>query len=44
MLREEFYEGDLFTPDPNTTAYNLGRRDVVVYIDQLMNFKDEKDA
>ena len=34
-LEEEFYDGEIFDPDPHKTAYNLGRRDVVVYLKQL---------
>lgn len=39
-LEEEFFEGELFDPDPYKTAYNLGRRDVVVYLKQLQNFSE----
>ena len=35
LLETEFYEGALFTTDPYQTAYNLGRRDAVVYLKQL---------
>jgi hypothetical protein len=41
-LEEEFYEGDLFDPDPHKSAYNLGRRDVVVYLKQLQR-QSERD-
>lgn len=35
VLESEFYDGELFDSDPHITAYNLGRRDVVLYIKQL---------
>lgn len=40
-LEEMFYDGDLFDPDPYSTAYNLGRRDVVVYLKQLQRIRDK---
>lgn len=42
-LEEEFYHGDLFDSDPNKTAYNLGRRDVVVYLKQLQTWRTKND-
>lgn len=39
-LEDEFYHGEIFDSDPHKTAYNLGRRDVVVYLKQLQRFKD----
>jgi hypothetical protein len=41
-LEEEFYDGELFDPDPYKSAYNLGRRDVVVYLKQLQR-QSERD-
>ncbi len=41
VLEDEFFNGDLFNPDPNTTAYNLGRRDVVMYLQQLKRLRDD---
>lgn len=38
-LDAEFYDGDLFDKDPYQTAYNLGRRDVVVYLKQLQSWR-----
>ena len=35
LLEAEFSEGNLFSPDPYQTAFNLGRRDAVVYLKQL---------
>ncbi len=44
-LEDEFYHGELFDKDPQITAYNLGRRDVVVYLKQLQRFKEsDKDG
>ena len=37
VLEDEFDRDNIFTPDdPYSTSYNCGRRDVVVYIKQLM--------
>ncbi len=41
-LDAEFYDGNLFDPDPHVTAYNLGRRDVVVYLKQLQTWRPKK--
>ena len=35
MLEDEFYDCDMFDPDPHIAARNLGRRDVVYYLKQL---------
>lgn len=43
ILEEEFVYGELFDNDPCKTAYNLGGRDVVVYLRQLKRI-GEKDA
>ncbi len=40
VLEDEFYDGELFDPDPCVTAYNLGRRDVVNYLKQLERLKE----
>jgi len=39
-LEEEFYDGDIMDIDPHVTAYNLGRRDVVVYLKQLKRYQE----
>ncbi len=41
-LEDEFYHGALFDEDPNKTAYNLGRRDVVVYLKEMQTWSDNK--
>ncbi len=40
-LEDEFYHGTLYDEDPQKTAYNLGRRDVVVYLKELQNWKEK---
>ncbi len=40
-LEEEFYDGNLFDPDPYVTAFNCGQRDVVIYLRQLKNYPSE---
>jgi hypothetical protein len=35
LLEAEFFEGTLFSADPYQTAFNLGRRDAVLYLKQL---------
>ncbi len=42
-LEAEFYHGELFTDDPHRTAYNLGRRDVVVYLKQLQTWRTKDE-
>ncbi len=42
-LEDEFYHGELFNADPYTTAYNCGRRDVVVYFKQLQNYYEKEN-
>lgn len=38
-LEEEFNAADIFKQgQPDTTVYNLGRRDVVIYIKQLLEY------
>jgi len=39
LLENEFYHGALFDSDPLQTAYNLGRRDVVMYLKELQNWR-----
>ncbi len=41
VLEDEFFNGELFDADPLKTAYNLGRRDVVMYLQQLKRLKDD---
>jgi len=40
-LEEEFYNGELFDPDPYKTAFNCGQRDVVTYLHQLKHYPSE---
>lgn len=42
-LADEFYDGELYSDDPIRTAYNLGRRDVVVYLKQLQKWRTEDE-
>lgn len=44
VLEDEFYHGAIFDPDPYVSAYNLGRRDVVIYLHQLQRYQDDDDA
>lgn len=41
-LDEEFTKGQLFSSDPLSTAYKIGSRDVVIYIQQLVKFGETK--
>lgn len=43
-LEQEFDADILFERDPNVTAYNLGRRDVVVYIRQMLRYLEKEDV
>lgn len=40
-LEEEFDRDNIMSDNPHRTHYNLGRRDAVVYIRQMLNFKVE---
>jgi hypothetical protein len=40
-LHEEFNQLDIMAATPERTAYNLGGRDVVMYIEQLLKEKEE---
>ncbi len=40
-LKEEFTNGEMFSQDPLSTAYKLGARDVVIYIQQMVKFGDK---
>ncbi len=42
-LEDEFYHGELMNDDPHRTAYNLGRRDVVIYLKQLQTWRDKNE-
>ncbi len=42
-LEAEFYDGELFDDDPYKTAYNLGRRDVVIYLKQLQTWSEKNE-
>ncbi len=40
-LEEEFDADEIFTAgEPDTTSYNLGKRDVVVYIRQMIRLRE----
>jgi len=40
-LEEEFDKDEIFAAgEPDTTSYNLGKRDVVVYIRQMIRLKE----
>ncbi len=40
-LEDEFDRDEIFQRgDPHTTSYNLGKRDVVVYIRQMIRLKE----
>jgi hypothetical protein len=43
LLEEAFYHGGLMAETPEKTAYNLGRRDVVMYLRQLRDFKNKEE-
>ncbi len=44
ILEQEFNRLDIFEKGaPDATAYNLGRRDVVVYINQLLRYGQNED-
>jgi len=42
-LEDEFYHGPLFEDDPCKTAFNLGRRDVVVYLKELTTWRTKDE-
>lgn len=44
VLERAFDGENLFAEDPYRTAYNLGARDVVVYIRQLNRYEAPKDV
>jgi hypothetical protein len=37
-LEAEFFDGPMMAATPEATAFNLGRRDVVVYLKQLRDY------
>jgi hypothetical protein len=43
MLDKEFNPDILFNVDQNITNYNLGRRDVLVYIRQMVNYSEREN-
>lgn len=43
-LEEQFYHGAIFADDPLKTAFNLGARDVVMYLRELCAFKEKLDG
>lgn len=43
FLEDEFDKDNIFVDgDPHKTSYNLGRRDVVIYIKQMLRAKDDE--
>lgn len=42
-LEDEFYNGNIFDPDPYKTAFHCGQRDVVTYLHQLKNYSSEEE-
>ncbi len=42
-MEDEFYHGELFDADPLKTTFNLGRRDLVVFMKQLQNWGTEDE-
>jgi hypothetical protein len=42
LLEEEFFLGSMMGSSPEQTAFNLGRRDVVVYIRNLRDFAQKE--
>jgi hypothetical protein len=43
LLESEFNPDILFNVDQNITNYNLGRRDVLVYIRQMVKYSERAD-
>ena len=39
-LEEEFNPDVLLASDPHETSYNVGRRDVIIYIRQMIRYKE----
>lgn len=39
-LEDEFDQDELYDDNPYKTNYNIGRRDVIIYIKQLMRYED----
>ena len=44
VLEAEFFNGDLLGATPEQTAFNLGAREVVVYLRQLRAFDERMKA
>ena len=45
LLEDEFNSDNIMAPnDPFATHYNLGRRDVVIYIKQLMRVDSDENS
>lgn len=42
ILKKEFDIDEIFNTDINITNYNLGRRDVVVYINQMIGYSEKE--
>lgn len=42
-LNEEFNRDNVYVPDSDRTQYNLGRRDVVIYIEQILRNGEENE-
>jgi hypothetical protein len=43
LLEEECNADELRSPDPHNTYFNLGRRDAVVYIKQMINYSERNN-
>lgn len=41
ILEQEAEPEQLFNENPHVTSYNCGRRDLLVYIKQLLRYEDE---
>ncbi len=41
VLEEEFYDADLLGGDPYETYHKIGQRDVVLYLKQIANWKED---
>lgn len=42
-LKNEFCKDELRAETPHDTYYNLGRRDTVVYIEQMIRYSERED-
>lgn len=44
ILEDAFYHGEMYSPDPYRMAFNLGARDVVVYLRQLAKYGESANG